>query len=141
MEILGPDKDDVAQSSILTSEADYGITAEFHDSSSVAVLELKIPRSVKLEPYSTGLDTLVTMTIESAKIDQSSGGSHQGPTIGGGGRHRHGGGMQNSGTSSENGTPNNDYPESTQINSGERSSGEKSSSDPISFNLRVHLIQ
>ena len=47
MEILGPEKDAITQSSILTSESDYGIAAAFRDSSGLAVLELKIPRKAK----------------------------------------------------------------------------------------------
>jgi hypothetical protein len=135
MEILGPEKDAIAQSTILTSETDYGITAAFHDSSGLAVLELKIPRKAKEEPYGIGNDTMVNMTIESGKIDMPSGGNHQG-SMGGGGRHRHGGG-----TPSESGTQSGDYSDSGRDNAGERSGEEKITSNSISLNLRVHLAQ
>ncbi|HVN48003.1 MAG TPA: hypothetical protein VMU30_04190 [Bacteroidota bacterium] len=139
MEILGPGKDDIAQSSILTSEADYGMTAAFRDSAGVAVLELKIPRSVKWDPYTTGLDTLVDMTIESGKLDQSSKAVHQG-AMAGGGRRRHNN-VQNSGTSSESESQTSDDPDGGRGNAGEHFDGEKSSSNPILVNLRVHLLK
>jgi hypothetical protein len=140
MEILGPEKDAVAQSSILTSETDYGITAAFRDSSGLAVLELKIPRKAKEEPYGIGNDTVVNMTIESGKIDMPSGGNHQG-SIGGGGRHRHGGGTQNGGTPSESGTQSSENSDRGRENAGERSGEAKITSNSISLNLRVHLAQ
>lgn len=127
MEILGPEKNDIAQTSVLTSEKDYGIATAFRDSAGVAVLEFQIPRAVQLEPYSTGIDTLVDVTIESAAIEHASGESRSGSMMGSG-RHRRGG------PSSGDETPTHSDPDIGQTNA-----GEKFSADPFSFHLRVHL--
>jgi hypothetical protein len=87
MEIRGPKKGAITQSSILTSEIDYGITTAIRDSSGLAILELKIPRKAKQEPYGTGIDNTLCLNIESGTIEKPTGGKHQG----GGGRRRHSG--------------------------------------------------
>ena len=140
MEILGPKKNDVAKSLILTSEADYGITAAFHDSSGIAVLELKIPRQARELPYGIGSDTVVTMTFESGTIDLQSGQTHQ-SAMRGGGRHRHGGGSQNSDPPSGNETPSSSYSDNGRDNAEERSGSRTVSSGSTSVNIRVHLAK
>ena len=84
MEVLGPEKDAITQSSTLTSENDYGIAAAFRDSSGFAVLELKIPRKAKQEPYGAGIDNTLSMNIESGKIEKPSDSKHQDGSMGGG---------------------------------------------------------
>jgi hypothetical protein len=147
MEILGPEKDAVTQSSILTSESDYGIIAAVRDSSGFAILEIKIPRKAKQEPYGSGIDNTLSMTIESGKIEKPSGGKHQGGGMGGGGRRRRGGSSPSGDIPTEgssianNGTQSSDYSGSGRGNSGDRSGEAKTPHEPISFSLRVHLAQ
>ncbi|MGD0591688.1 MAG: hypothetical protein ABSA44_12970 [Bacteroidota bacterium] len=148
MEILGPEKDAVTQSSILTSESDYGIAAAFRDSSGLAVLELKIPRKAKQEPYGAGTDNTLSMSIESGKIEGPSGGKRQGESMGGGGRRRHGGSTPNGETPPAGGSmPGNEgthgggYSGGGGGNSGGRSGEGRTSPEPISLSLRVHLAQ
>jgi hypothetical protein len=149
MEILGPEKDAITQSSILTSESDYGIAAAFRDSSGLAVLELKIPRKAKQEPYGAGTDNTLSMNIESGKIEMPSGGKHQGESMGGGGRRRHGGSTPNGETPPAGGSmPGNEGTHGGGYsggggggNSGGRSGEGRTSSEPISLSLRVHLAQ
>jgi hypothetical protein len=148
MEVLGPEKDAITQSSTLTSESDYGIAAAFRDSSGLATLELKIPRKAKQEPYGAGIDNTLSMNIESGKIEKPSGSKHQGGSTGGGGRRRHGGGTPNGGTPPEGGsipgnegTQGSDYSGSGRGNYGERSSEQGAPHEPISLNLCIHLAQ
>jgi len=148
MEILGPEKDAITQSSTLTSESDYGITAAFRDSSGVAILELKIPRKAKQEPYGAGTANTLSMNIESGKIEIPSGGKHQGGSMGGGGRRRHGSSTQNGETPptdssmlGNEGTHSGGYSGGGGENSGGHSSEGKTSPEPISLSLRVHLAQ
>ena len=148
MEILGPEKDAITQSSILTSESDYGIAAAFRDSSGLAVLELKIPRKAKQEPYGASTDNTLSMNIESGKIEMPSGGKRQGESMGGGGRRRHGGSTPNSETPPTGGSmPGNEgthgggYSGGGGGNSGGHSGEGRTSSEPISLSLRVHLAQ
>jgi hypothetical protein len=146
MEILGPEKDAITQSSILTSESDYGITTAVRDSSGLAILELKIPRKAKQEPYGAGIDNTLCMNIESGKIEKPSGGKHQGGGMGGGGRRRRGSSSPSGDVPTEggsmatnNGTQSGDYSGSGRGNNGDRSSEAKTPHEPISFSLRVHL--
>ena len=146
MEILGPEKDAVSLSSILTSESDYGITTAVRDSSGFAILEMKIPRKAKLEPYGAGIDNTLSMNIESGKIEKPSGGKHQGGGMGGGGRRRRGGSSptgdvptDGGSTANNYGTQSGDYSGSGRGNNGDRSSEAKTPHEPISLSLRVHL--
>ena len=140
MEILGPEKDAITQSSTLTSESDYGIVVAFHDSSGLAILELKIPRKAKQEPYGVGTDKTMSMNIESGKIEKPSGSKHQGGGMGGGGgRHRRSGS-----TPSNSETP----PEGSSMpgnegssNGGYSGSGQRTPAEPISISLRVRFAQ
>jgi hypothetical protein len=149
MDILGPEKDEVAQSSILTSESDYGIAAAFRDSAGCAVLEMKIPRKAKLEPYGAGTDNTLSMNIESGKIEKPAGGKHQSGGMKGSGRRRSGGGRSSAETPPEIGSAQGQdetYNGGGSGSSGRGSSGDRSGSDrtvpePISFSLRVHLTQ
>jgi hypothetical protein len=148
MEILGPEKDEVAQSSILTSESDYGITAAFRDSVGLAVLELKIPRNAKQEPYGVGIDNTLSMNIESGKIEKPSGGKHLGGGMGSGGRRRRGGGIpsaeippESGNTPSQEGTRGGDYSTGGRGQAGGRSGGDRTPLEPISISIRVHLAQ
>jgi hypothetical protein len=148
MEILGPEKDAVTQSSILTSESDYGITTAVHDSSGFTILEMKIPRKAKQEPYGAGIDNTLSMTVESGKIEKPSGGKHQGGGMGSGGRRRRGGSSpsgdmptEGGGTANNNGTQSSDYSGSGRGSNGDRGSEAKTPHEPISFSLRVHLVQ
>jgi hypothetical protein len=148
MEVLGPEKDEITQSSTLTSESDYGITAAFRDSSGLATLELKIPRRAKQEPYGAGIDNTLSMNIESGKIEKPSGSKHQGESMGSGGKRRHGGDTPNGGTPPEGGsmtgnegTQGSDYSGSGRGNYEERSSEQRAPHEPISLSLRVHLAQ
>ncbi len=145
MEILGPEKDAITQSSTLTSESEYGIAAAFRDSSGLAILELKIPRKAKQEPYGAGIDNTLNMNIESGKIEMPSGGKHQGESTGGG-RRRHGGSIPNGETPpaggsmpGNEGTHGGDYSGGGGGNSGGHNGEGKTSPEPISFSLRVHL--
>lgn len=148
MEVLGPEKDAITQSSTLTSESDYGITAAFRDSSGLTTLELKIPRKAKQEPYGAGIDNTLSMNIESGKIEKPSGSKHQSGSMGGGGRRRHGS-TPNGETPPEGGsipgnegTQGNGYSSSGRGNYGGRSSSEQGAPhEPISLSLRVHLAQ
>lgn len=148
MEVLGPEKDAITQSSTLTSESDYGIIAAFRDSSGLATLELKIQRKARQEPYGAGIDNTLSMNIESGKIEKPLGSKHQGGSMGGGGKRRHGGGTPNGGTPPEGGsmtgneeTQGSDYSGSGRGNYGERSSEQVAPHEPISLSLRVHLAQ
>ncbi len=149
MEVLGPEKDAITQSSTLTSENDYGIAAAFRDSSGFAVLELKIPRKAKQEPFGAGIDNTLSMNIESGKIEKPSDSKHQDGSMGGGGRRRHGGGSTpnagtppgGSGISGNEGTQGSDYTGSGRGNYGERSSSQGATHKPISLSLRIHLAQ
>ena len=143
MEILGPEKDAITQSSILTSESDYGITTAMRDSSRLAILELKIPRKAKQEPYGAGIDNTLSMNIESGKIEKPSGGKHQGGGMGGGGRRRRSGNALNGETPPEGvSMPGNEGTQGIgRENNGDRNGGSKNIHESISFNLRVHLAQ
>ena len=149
LEVLGPEKDEITQSSTLTSENDYGIAAAFRDSSGFAALELKIPRKAKQEPYGAGIDNTLSINIESGKIEKPSGNKHQGGNMGGGGRRRHGSGSTSSGeTSPEGGSVSGDaqtqsggYSGGGRGNYGERNSEQGAPHEPISLSLRVHLAQ
>ena len=148
MEILGPEKDGITQSSTLTSESDYGIAAAFRDSSGHAILELKIPRKAKQEPYGVGTDNTLSMNIESGKIEMPSGGKGQGESMGRGGRRRHGGSTPNGDTPPAGGSmPGNEgthsggYSGGGGGNSGGHSGEGRTSPEPISLSLRVHLAQ
>ena len=148
MEVLGPEKDAITQSSTLTSESDYGITAAFRDSSGLATLELKIQRKAKQEPYGIGIDNTLGMNFESGKIEKPSGSRHQGGSMGGGGRRRHGGSTPNGGTPPESGsipsnegTQSSDYSGSGRGNYGDRNGEQGAPYEPISLSLRVYLAQ
>jgi hypothetical protein len=148
MEILGPEKDAITKSSTLTSESDYGITAAFSDSSGLAILELRIPRKAKQEPYGAGIDNTLSMNVESGKIEKPSGGKHQGGGMGGGGRRRHGGSAPNgetppegSGIPGNEGTQGSGYSGMGRGNYGERSGEQRTPSEPISLSLRIHLAE
>jgi hypothetical protein len=148
MEILGPEKNAITQTSTLTSESDYGITAAFRDSSGLAILELKIPRKAKQEPYGAGTANTLSMNIESGKIEIPAGGKHQGEGMGGGGRRRHGGSTPSGETPptdssmpGNEGTHSGSYSSGGGGNSGGHSSEGKASPEPISLSLRVHLVQ
>jgi hypothetical protein len=148
MEILGPEKDAITQSSILTSESDYGITTAVRDSSGLTILELKIPRKAKQEPYGAGIDNTLSMNIESGKIEKPSGGKHQGGGMGGGGRRRHGSSVPSGDVPTEGGSmPGNEgthsggYSGNGRGNNGDRSGEAKTQHEPISVSLHVRLAQ
>ena len=74
-----------------------------------------------------GIDNMLSMNIESGKIEKPTGGKHHGRGTGGGGRRRHSGSLPSSDIPTEGG--------SMASNDELRSGGAKNSYNPNSFNL------